>query len=375
MNPARAGLAIVTSATSLDLMTCYATEQTMAQKKAFEVDGWLAKPDPRFFLVLIYGPDRGLVSERGRTFAARTELPLDDPFSVVRLDAGEAERDSGRLLDEAHTVPMFSDRRLLWLRNAGSHKGLADDVKTLLAEPPRDAIILIEAGDLKKGTPLRAAVEGTANAMALPCYADDGRDLDALIDRELTRAGMTMSLDARQALRRNLGGDRLASVGEIEKLSLYAYGEREITLDDVRALSGDVSGQSFDDAIDAVLEGRVNDFDAVFTRQCQAGGHAFLALAGALRQFQALHVMRGSLDADRRGAAAVVAAQRPPVFFARRKLMEKALERWTGGALERALVRLQAAILQTRRRPDLQISIARQALLGIAVESVRLSRF
>lgn len=83
----------------------------MAQKKAYEVDGWLERPDPRFFLVLIYGPDRGLVSERAQAFAARTGLPLDDPFSVVKLDAGEAERDNGRLLDEARTVPMFSDRQ------------------------------------------------------------------------------------------------------------------------------------------------------------------------------------------------------------------------------------------------------------------------
>ena len=346
----------------------------MAQKKAFEVDSWLAKPDPRFFLVLIYGPDRGLVSERARIFAQKTGLPLDDPFSVVRLEAGEAERDSGRLADEARTVPMFSDRRLLWLRNAGVQKGLADDVKALLAEPPRDAVVLIEAGDLKKGAPLRSAVEAAGAAMALPCYADDGRDLDALIDRELSRAGMTMTLEARQALRRNLGGDRLASVGEIGKLALYALGRAEITLDDVRALSGDVSGQSFDDAVDAMLEGRVADFDSAFTRQCQAGGQPFLALAGAMRQMQGLHAMRGELDAGGRGAAAVVAAQKPPVFFARRKLVEKALERWSGRALERALERLQAAVLQTRRRPDLSQPIARQALLGIAVESARLGR-
>jgi DNA polymerase-3 subunit delta len=346
----------------------------MAQKKAFEVDSWLAKPDPRFFLVLVYGPDRGLVSERARTFAQKTGLPLDDPFSVVRLEAGEAERDSGRLLDEARTVPMFSDRRLLWLRNAGAQKGLADDVKALLAEPPRDAIVLIEAGDLKKGAPLRTTVEAAQAAVALPCYADDGRDLEALIDRELTRAGMTMTLEARQALRRNLGGDRLASVGEIEKLALHALGKGEITLEDVRALSGDVSGQSFEDAVDAMLEGRVSDFDAAFTRQCQAGGPPFLALAGAMRQMQGLHAMRGELDAGGRGATAVVAAQKPPVFFARRKLVEKALERWSRAALERALERLQAAVLQTRRRADLSQSIARQALLGIAVESARLNR-
>ncbi len=44
------------------------------------------------------------------------------------------------------------------------------------------------------------------------------------------------------------------------------------------------------------------------------------------------------------------------------------------GALERALNRLQAAILQTRRRPELAVAVARQALLGLAVESARLNR-
>ncbi len=54
--------------------------------------------------------------------------------------------------------------------------------------------------------------------------------------------------------------------------------------------------------------------------------------------------------------------------------VEKALERWSAEALARALTRLQGAILQTRRRPDLAVALARQALLGIAVESARLVR-
>ncbi len=42
----------------------------MAQKKAFEVDAWLARPDPKVAVVLLYGPDRGLVAERARAFAS-----------------------------------------------------------------------------------------------------------------------------------------------------------------------------------------------------------------------------------------------------------------------------------------------------------------
>ncbi|MER8421972.1 DNA polymerase III subunit delta [Mesorhizobium sp. M1329] len=346
----------------------------MAQKKAYEVDAWLAKPDPRVSIVLLYGPDRGLVAERAKAFAGKTGLPLDDPFSVVRLDGSEVDRDEGRLLDEAHTVPMFSERRLLWVRNAGAQKALADDVKALTAEPPRDAIILIEAGDLKKGVGLRAVVEAADNAMALPCYADEARDIDTVIDDELRKAGMSMTLEARQALRRNLGGDRLASRGEIEKLVLYAHGQAEIGLDDVKATSGDVSGLSFDAAVDALLEGRIADFDSAFTRHCQSGGQPFLVLSSAMRQLQAIQAMRGQMDAGGRNAASVVAAARPPVFFSRRKLVEKALERWSSEALGRALNRLQTAILQTRRRPDLSVALARQALLGIAVESARLAQ-
>ena len=343
----------------------------MAQKKAHEVEGWLRRPPENVPIVLIYGPDRGLVSERAKAFAEKTGLPLDDPFSVVRLDASEAERDQGRLLDEARTVPMFSSRRLLWVRNAGAQKSLADDVKALSADPPRDAVILIEAGDLKKGAALRSAVEGSAIAMALPCYGDEDRDIDSVIDDELGKAGMGIAMEARGALRRNLGGDRLATRGEIAKLALYAHGKRDIELGAVLALTGDVSDLSVDDAVDAMLDGKIDDFDQTFTRQALGGSQAYLVLAAAIRQMQALHLMRAGMKD--RGAAAVVAAARPPVFFARRKLVERALDRWSPEALQRGLARLQAAVLATRQRPDLAVEIARQALLGLAVEGARLS--
>jgi DNA polymerase-3 subunit delta len=89
---------------------------------------------------------------------------------------------------------------------------------------------------------------------------------------------------------------------------------------------------------------------------------------------QAIQAMRGQMESGGRNAASVVAAARPPVFFSRRKLVEKALERWNVEALGRALNRLQTAVLQTRRRPDLSEALARQALLGIVVESAKLGQ-
>lgn len=344
----------------------------MAQKKAHEVDGWLARPDGAVKIVLLYGPDRGLVSERARLLAGKTGLPLDDPFSVVRLDAGEAEQQPGRLIDEARTVPMFSDRRLVWIRNAGAGKAFAEDVKALAGDPPRDAIILIEAGDLKKGAALRTVVEGAFAAIALPCYADEAKGVDAVIDDELQKAGMTIALEARQALRRSLGGDRMASRGEVEKLVLYAQGKDQISLEDVDLAIGDVAGLSVDEVIDSVLDGRLDVFETAFARLVASGNNQiYPMLAAAMRQFQALHALRGAMDAKGQSAAAAVAGARPPVFFSRRRTVENALQRWSADGAARVLERLQNAVLQTRRRPELAEAIARHTLLAVALDGGR----
>ncbi len=49
----------------------------MGQLKANEVDAWLARPQAGVPIVLIYGPDRGLVSERASRFAEKVGVPLE----------------------------------------------------------------------------------------------------------------------------------------------------------------------------------------------------------------------------------------------------------------------------------------------------------
>jgi len=343
----------------------------MAQKKSHEVDAWLARPDPAAVIVLVYGPDRGLVSERAKRFAGMTGLDLDDPFCVVKLDAGEVENDPGRLIDEASTVSMFGGRRLIWLRNAGPHKTTAEAVKALAERPPQDAVVLVEAGDLKKNAPLRVVAENARCAMALPCYADENRSIDQLLDQELQAANMMITLEARQLLKSQVGGDRLASRGEIQKLLLYAAGRATIEVDDVAASLGDVAGVSADQVIDAMLQGRLADMDEKMQRALSAGTAPFLLLSTTMRQFQSLSVLRAEMDTLGRNASSVVASARPPVFFARRTIVENALARWTSEALAQGLDRLQQTVLLTRRRPELAAEATRQTLLALCVQSAR----
>jgi len=343
----------------------------MAQKKAHEVDGWLARPQGAFPVVLIYGPDRGLVSERADRFVRQSGFQGDDPFSVTRLDATELEGDPGRLLDEANTVAMFADRRLIWVKGAGTHKALGAALKDLCANPPPATIILVEGGDLKKSSPVRAAVEQGSAGMALPCYVDQARAIEGVIDEVLARDGIAIAPDARHALKASLGGDRLATRSEIEKLALYARGDGRIELAHVIEIIGDVSAKSLDEATDSILIGDISQFDRAFSGWVNAGNAPFQLVSAVMRQLQQLELLRMAVD---RGASAssAVGAARPPVFFSRRNTVERAVQKWTAPAIARGLERLQATVLAMRTRAPIEEHTARQALLALAIEARRL---
>ena len=52
-----------------------------------QIERFLKQPDPRFAAVLIYGPDSGMVRERGSQLTRQVAGSLDDPFRVAEFMA------------------------------------------------------------------------------------------------------------------------------------------------------------------------------------------------------------------------------------------------------------------------------------------------
>src|SRR5215212_8093787 len=227
----------------------------MAAIKAHEVEAALRGRHPDVSVLLFYGPDAGLVAERARAAAERAVDDPADPFQLVRVDGDALAADPARLIDEASTIGLFGGNRAVWVRPTSRNLTPALDL-VLKADPIRDALVVIEAADLNRSSPLRTVCERSPRALALPCYPDRDRDLGALIDGTLREAGLTIGREARSYLLDNLGGDRLATRGELAKLALYAHGQREVTIQDIDAAVSDVSGLMLDAVVDAAFLGR-----------------------------------------------------------------------------------------------------------------------
>jgi DNA polymerase-3 subunit delta len=344
----------------------------MVAIKSSEADAFVARARGAPPIVLVFGPDAGLVSERvERIINASVDDPAD-PFALVRLPGDLLASEPSRLAEEAHTVPLFGGRRAVWVK-AGS-RNFAPAVDLMLATPPKDCRIVIEAGDLRRTAPLRAACEKSKMAAAIPCYPDGDRELARLVDDEMHASGLSITPDARAALVALIGGDRAASRSELAKLALYAHGRTQVTLDDVLAVVTDASALALDDLLDAAFSGRVPEVEAQFGKALAAGMSSGTILSSALRHVAQLHKARLAVETGA-DTGSVLSSFIPPLHFSRRTPVEAALKGWTAQRLERAMENLAEAIYETRRLraplDELAAPVAQRALLMVAQQARR----
>ena len=339
----------------------------MVAVKAGDVEGALKRTDARTPVLLFYGPDAGLVSERARVAAERAVDDPADPFQLIRIEGDAIASAPGRLADEAATIGLFGTRRAIWVKPTA--RNLAPAVEAVLGAPFQDTVVVLEAGDLAKSSPLRGLCERSPRALALPCYVDNDRDLGTVVDDTLRAAGLTIGREARAVLLASLGGDRLATRSELTKLALYAHGRREVTLEDIDAVVSDVSSLALDNIVDGAFAGDVAAVDEGLQRVTGEGTPPSVLLGAALRHAFAL-LPASQAVAGGRGIGEVVASWRG-LHFRRQTLVKGQLGLWRPPALTRVIAALQAAILGTRRSPDLGAALAGRTLLDIAAAARR----
>src|ERR1700735_4525650 len=97
----------------------------MVAIKAADVDTFVARPDPARPVVLVFGPDAGLVSERANALVKASVDDVNDPFALARLEAEDLAAEPSRLVEEAQTIPLVGGRRAVGVKGGSRHIGPA----------------------------------------------------------------------------------------------------------------------------------------------------------------------------------------------------------------------------------------------------------
>ena len=329
-----------------------------------QIEPFVQSPDKTARVILVYGPDSGLMRERAKTLGHSVVADINDPFNVAVFSTDQLVEDTARLGDEASAISMMGGERLIRVEDAGDK--LTPQIKTYLENPSPHTLVILEAGELGPRSSLRALCEKAKNAAALPCYVEDERDLTRLIRDVLGEHKLTVQPDATNWLASNIAGNRQRARAELEKLVTYmGQSASQVTLEDAMAACGEAGAKNFDDLVYAVASRRA-DIALRAYDQLLGEGAPFIAILRALQNhFRKLHLTRARMS---EGMSQDEAFKKitPPIFFKQEPAFKSQLGTWSLPALTQILSRLSALEAQCKTTGMPVETLCSQAILGIS---------
>lgn len=329
-----------------------------------DIEPFVKNPNPAARVILVYGPDSGLMKERSKSMAYTVVEDINDPFNAVTLSTNILSEDPARLTDEAGAISMMGGDRLIRIQDATDK--ITQLIKAYLENPSQSALVILEAGELSPRSSLRKLCEATKTAAAVPCYIEDERDLSRFIRETCQANQIRIDQDAVSWLAANISGNRQKARAELEKLITYKGADKTpINIEDARACCGQAGALVLDDLIYATAGHNTADALKTFNQLMQEGISFIVILRALQTHFRKLHIAKSKIESGDAPESAMKSIT-PPIFFKQQPAFKKQLHRWSLSGITNILQKLMDLESQCKQTGMPVETLCAQAVMGIS---------
>jgi len=206
-------------------------------------------PDP---IYLVQGEDEIEKSALAARFADLVDEGLH-AFNVERVHAGELTTGDrladgvGSLIAAARTLPMMAPRRVVTVlqaetllmpkRESEAANRALDQLEAFIKQPePQTVVVLVAATVDKRGRMYKLLQK---HATIVECgVLQDAADAERWVRARVAAAGAEIDATAARLVAQRAGIDVKRLRADVERLLLYALGQKTISADDVREVTG-----------------------------------------------------------------------------------------------------------------------------------------
>jgi DNA polymerase-3 subunit delta len=319
----------------------------------FEVNRFLAKPDPTRAGLLICGADPMRVAlKRQEAILALIGAAGEAEMRLTRIPAADLRKDAALLSDATRATGFFPGPRVAFVEDATD--GLTATLEAALKDwRTGDAQIVVTAGNLTAKSALRVLFEKHLNATGITLYDEPPSREE--IESALAKSGLKHIEPAAMAdlttLARELDPGDFRQM--LEKIALYKYRDTTpLTPTEIHALAPATIEAEVDDLIAAVADRNAAAIGPLMRRLEGQGVAPVTLCIGALRHFRALHVAASDPGGVSNGM------MKARVFGPRRDAMQRQASSWGMLNLELALALLletDLTLRSTSRAPAMAV--------------------
>jgi DNA polymerase-3 subunit delta len=343
-----------------------------------QIEPFVKNPDPNARVILVYGPDQGLMAERTRAISLSYVPDLSDPFNVINLTSAQITDDPAAFYDEANAQSLMGGNRLITIKDGAD--AITPVMKDYLENASNETLIIIESDNLGPRSSLRKLCESAKNAAAVPCYVDDERSMTQIIRDMCAHAGYKIDNEALNALSSAIIGDRSIARNEIEKLILYkgwpekydglnnaqaAANQGQITLSDIVASCGDVRDWDTDTLIYAMADGRALHAKQVLAGMFKDQIAPIVILRSIQNHFWRLLSVKNKMT-DGMDQTTALKTLNPPLFWKVEDAFKRQLNNWSIPTLESAMDALNKVEIMSKQTGYIDTALVENCIMQIA---------
>ncbi|MBF96124.1 MAG: DNA polymerase III subunit delta [Pelagibacterales bacterium] len=185
---------------------------------------------------LIYGPDKGQVKERSNIIIER--LKEEKGLNVLKVTQEDLEKNS--LTDLIHQQDIFSNKSIIIIDLEFFSNLKLDEIFFQSILSGNVNYIMLEGGNLKKNDIIVKNFTDQKKLACIPCYHDTDSSIKQTIKDYSKKFNLDIDESSVDYLANKLGSDKLITLQEIKKLSIYGNG-KHVTYDEVLHAVGDSS--------------------------------------------------------------------------------------------------------------------------------------
>ncbi|MDR0484586.1 MAG: DNA polymerase III subunit delta [Alphaproteobacteria bacterium] len=290
-------------------------------------------------VVLLYGPDYGLVEERAKILKNNFLGESYEDSQYIQLYESQIKENPNIILENAYIVALFGENKKC-IVIAEAKDFLTKKIDEYLQKTDADTLLIIKAQELSPSSSLRKLCENASNeVLAIPCYVDNAISLRQNILDKLKKEAITIDNTALTALTSLLGNDRGITNTEIEKLIVYAYDKKNINLTDVEELIADNSLAAIDKFIYALFDLNTSLAYSMIDNLLEENNPVVI-VRSIISHTQKLLLAKILMEEKNMNVEMALKEIRPPIFFSYVNSFKVQIDIWRAESLKNLLNKL-----------------------------------
>lgn len=293
--------------------------------KPAQLASFCRNPNTDIKCIILFGTNEGLINEWQNKCALAVCEDLNDAFRYSSFEMGQISSDGGEVYGEYHAQSLMGGRRVVVIKNADNN--IYPIVKSMLPETKSENLLIISSTSLNTRSSLISWAKERDDIYVVACYEERDDNLAQSAAQMLSERGLRASPDTVQFLASKLSPDHKLNVAEIDKLALYLGDNKNVSIDDVRAVVSDIAGADYEDLCYFVAGGNTLKACAMFERFIKEGAEP----ASIMRQIS-YHFLKlltiSTLIAQGKTTEEALKTLRPQLMFYRKDDFLRQLRIW-----------------------------------------------